>query len=155
MTYEQQLRAAEGYSELGMYADALAQLDAIPGEQQTRLETIRMRIDIVLRQKQWTTGLQLGRLLMERYPSETSGFIHSAFCLHELGRTPEAKEVLLAGPPNLLEEPIYYYNLACYEAVLDNLEQARAYLRASFRLDKSLREVAKADPDLDPIRDVI
>ena len=31
-------------------------------------------------------------------PEETLGFIHAAFCLHELGRTAEAKTLLLARP---------------------------------------------------------
>jgi len=87
------------------------------------------------------------------HPDESSGYIHGAFCLHELGRTLEAKQTLLDGPAGLLDEPVYYYNLACYETVLGNLQQAKVYLRASFRLDKSFRELAKCDPDLQRIRD--
>jgi hypothetical protein len=60
---------------------------------------------------------------------------------------------MLSGPPSLLDEPIYYYNLGCYEAVLGNLDQAKAYLRASFRLNKSFRDIAQQDPDLELIRD--
>ena len=136
-----------------MLAEALAALDEISVEDRDRTEVLRMRIQIYLQAKDWETGLRLSRQLTDLLPDEGYGFIHSAFCLHELSRTAEAKQVLLNGPSSLLEEPIYYYNLGCYEAVLGNLDQAKAYLRASFRLNKSFREIARTDPDLANIRD--
>jgi hypothetical protein len=70
-----------------------------------------------------------------------------------MGRTLEAKQTLLTGPPGLLDEPVYYYNLGCYDTILGNLRQAKVYLHASFRLDKSFRELANDDPDLQRIKD--
>jgi predicted Zn-dependent protease len=153
--FERLIRAAEGYCELGMLDDALAQLGELAKEEQERLEALRMRIDILLRQQQWQPALELSLRMCGLYKKENYGFIHAAFCLHELGRTHDAKQTLLDGPAALLEEAVYYYNLACYEAELGNLDQAKAYLRASFRLDKSLRELAKNDPDLALIRDAL
>src|SRR5262249_1278165 len=136
MTFERNIRAAEGYADLGMYDDALAELDQLDPGEQDRLETVRMRVEIVLRKRDWRSALGLSLKACQLYPNDSSGFIHAAFCLHELGRTQEAKQTLLDGPAKLLDEPIYYYNLGCYDAVLGNLDQAKAYLRASFRLDK-------------------
>ena len=153
MTFEQKVRIAEGYAELGMLDDALTQLDKLDPEYHDRLEVLRMRVDVVLQKRDWQSGLQLGLRICSLHPSESCGYIHAAFCLHELGRTPEAKQTLLAGPAGLLDEAVYYYNLACYETVLGNLDQAKVYLRASFRLDKSFRERAKGDPDLQQIKD--
>jgi len=153
MKFEQQIQAAEGYAELGMYSEALTELDQLPPEDQERLESLRMRVQIVLQTRDWNSGLKLSRRIAEVFPNESYGFIHAAFCLHETGETQRAKETLLNGPPSLLEEPIYYYNLGCYETVLGNLDQAKAYLRASFRLNKGFRDIARQDPDLNPIRD--
>ena len=153
MTFQQKIRAAEGYAELGMYDDALAELDQIAANQQDGLETLRMRVEIVLRKRDWKSALRSSLKVCQLYPNDSSGFIHAAFCLHELGRTKEAKQTLLDGPAKLLDEPVYYYNLGCYDAVLGNLDQAKAYLRTSFRLDKSFRDMAKSDPDLERIRD--
>jgi predicted Zn-dependent protease len=153
MTFDQLVRIAEGYSELGMLDDALAQIDQLDSEHQDRLEILRMRVDILLRKRGWQDALQLSLRFCAINPNQPYGYVHAAFCLHELGRTSEAKQTLLRGPAALLEEPVYYYNLACYETVLGNVEQAKAYLRASFRLDKSFREMAKKDPDLEQIRD--
>ena len=153
MKLEQQLRIAEGYAELGMYEEALAELDRLSGEVEDFPAILRMRVAIVLQSRDWATALSLSRRLCELLPNESYGFIHAAFCLHELGRTPEAKEMLLNGPACLLDEPVYYYNLGCYETVLGNFEQAKAYLRASFRLNKAFRDVAKTDTDLIALRD--
>jgi tetratricopeptide (TPR) repeat protein len=153
MSFEQQIRAAEGYLELGMYTDALAELDQILPADQDRLESLRMRIQVLLQIRDWKTGLKLSLRAADLFHQESYGFIHAAFCLHEMGQTQQAKETLLSGPPSMLEEPIYYYNLGCYETVLGNLDQAKAYLRASFRLNKGFREIARQDPDLAPIRD--
>jgi predicted Zn-dependent protease len=153
MSFEQIIRIAEGYSELGMLDDALAQLDQLEAKDEDRLEIMRMRVDILLRKQNWEDALGLSLRFCTANPNQPYGYVHAAFCLHELGRTPEAKQTLLDGPASLLDEPVYYYNLACYDTVLGNLEPAKAYLRASFRLDKSFREMAKNDPDLQQIRD--
>ena len=153
MTFEQIVRIAEGYSELGMLDDALEQIDHLDSEHQDRSEILRMRVDILIRKRRWPDALQLSERFSAVNPDQPYGYVHAAFCLHEMGRTLEAKQTLLQGPAALLEEPVYYYNLACYETVLGNVEQAKTYLRASFRLNKSFREMAKKDPDLDPIRD--
>src|ERR1700719_3475700 len=153
MTFEQIVRIAEGYSELGMLDDALAQLDQLETEHEDRLEILRMRVEILLRKQNWKDALQLSQRLCAMNPDQPYGYVHAAFCLHELGQTSEAKQTLLDGPASLLDEPVYYYNLACYDTVLGNLEQAKVYLRASFSLDKSFRQLAKKDPDLQRIRD--
>jgi hypothetical protein len=56
--------------------------------------------------------------------------------------------LLLSGPASLKAEATYHYNLACYEAALGNLDQARAHLDVSFAMDKKLRDHARTDPDL-------
>jgi predicted Zn-dependent protease len=153
MTFDQIVRIAEGYSELGMFEDALEELSQLDAVQQDRVEVLRMRVDILLRKQEWQDALNLSLRFCDVKPNQPYGYVHAAFCLHELGRTSEAKQTLLDGPAALLDEPVYYYNLACYDTVLGNLEQAKVYLRASFRLDKSFRELAKTDPDLEQIRD--
>ena len=155
MTFEQIVRIAEGYSELGMLEDALGELGQLDAEQQERLEVLRMRVDILLRKQDWEDALRLSLRFSAVNPNQPYGYVHAAFCLHELGRTSEAKQTLLDGPASLLDEPVYYYNLACYDTVLGNIEQAKVYLRASFRLDKSFKAMAKNDPDLKQIRDEI
>ena len=88
-------------------------------------------------------------------PDAGAGFLHAGFCLHQLGKTAEAKKLLITGPVALLKEPIYYYNMGCYEALLGNVKDARINLETSFRMDSSFRELAEKDPDLQAVKDLI
>jgi predicted Zn-dependent protease len=155
MTAEKILLAAQGYLELGMAGDALAELDGLPAVYRKRPDVLRLRVSVALHARRWTDGLAACRRLCEAEPQATIGFIHAAFCLHEMGRTDEARKLLLHGPPALLNEATYYYNMGCYNARLGQLEDAQNYLRMSFSLDGKLREFARHDPDLKEVRHLI
>jgi Tfp pilus assembly protein PilF len=45
------------------------------------------------------------------------------------------------------------YDTACFESLAGRGEDALEHLRRAFERDPSLREHARTDPDLDPIRD--
>ncbi len=75
--------------------------------------------------------------------------------MHELGKTAAAKKLLLTGPAALLKEPIYYYNMGCYEALLGNVRDAQVHLKISFKLDANFRILAKKDPDLASVHALI
>ncbi len=150
-SHHKSLLAAQGYLELGMLEDALAELDALPAAVQGTSDVLQMRLFGFMRVRRWDEALEISRTLCRMLPKETVGYIHAAFCLHELRRTAEAKSLLLSGPSALLNEATYHYNLGCYDAVLGNLEEAQAHLRVSFRLDKKFRDFARTDPDLRPV----
>lgn len=150
--FERRISAAQGYSELGMPREALTELDGLDARTRDRPEILEMRLLILVQEKRWKPALAAGRRLCKAAPENGAGFIHVAFCLHELGRTDEAKTTLLAGPASLMDEPTYHYNLACYECALGNLESAQAHLETSFGMDAKFRDFAQADPDLLPLR---
>jgi Flp pilus assembly protein TadD len=151
VTFERQLRAACGYAELGMATESVAELNAMSEEYQQRPEVLQLRLHHLMRKKQWIRALSVSRKLCRVAPEASAGFLHAGFCLHQIGRTAEAKKLLLKGPTALLKEPIYYYNMGCYEVLLGNLEDAEVHLHISFKMDASFRELAKKDPDLKPL----
>jgi len=146
--FERTLLAAQGYFELDMLSDALKELDTLPFHDQLRPEVLELRVTILMKAEKWRHALRAAEKLCAVAPDYPAGYIHAAFCLHEMGRTREAKEVLLEGPPQIVNEPTYHYNLACYECVLGNMEAAKAYLETSVSMDSRFREYAKDDPDL-------
>ena len=150
--HERTLLAAQGYSELSMFDDALAELDTLPAATLQTAEALELRTVILMQAKRWPDALATGRELCQSEPEKTGGFIHTAFCLHELGRTAEARDCLLHGPLSLHAEPTYHYNLACYECALGHLDLARLHLDKSFSMDKKMRDIAKRDPDLAALR---
>lgn len=152
MPFERHLSAAQGYLELDMYEDALEELDALPGEYADHEEILTLRLVVYMQLKNWAAGEMICRRLQERLPNLTVGYIHGAFCLHEMGKTKEARDMLLGGPSNLLREAIYHYNMGCYEASLGNFEEAIEYLKTSFAMDTNFRITAHHDADLEAIR---
>jgi tetratricopeptide (TPR) repeat protein len=111
----------------------------------------QLRVYILMRARRWDDALASCEALRAVRPELSLGYIHGAFCLHELGRTAEAMELLQQGPASLLREPVYFYNLGCYHAVLGNPEDAQSYLQMSFNMDEKFREIARYDPDLEGV----
>jgi predicted Zn-dependent protease len=155
MSNERTLLAAQGYIELEMPGEALRELDSLPPEDQNEENVLQMRLFVLMKSQQWDGALTVCARLREECPACTTGFIHGAFCLHELGRTQEAKQLLMAGPASLRREPTFHYNLGCYDAVLGNLDDATLHLETSFQMDRKFREIAKYDPDLKAVKDLL
>ncbi len=150
MDFEWRLRAAAGYAELGMNRESVAELNAIEKSAQDCPEVLQLRLHHLMREKKWARALAVSRKLCRVAPRCSAGYLHAGFCLHELGKTLQAKKLLLKGPVALLREPIYYYNMGCYDALLGNPN-----LLTSFRMDPSFREIAKKDPDLESVKELI
>jgi len=148
VSFERRLQAACGYAELGMMRQSLAELNALGPDLQNRPEVLHLRLHHLMVQKKWAQALRVSQQLCRVAPQCSTGFLHAGFCLHQLGKTAAARKLLLSGPDTLRKEPIYYYNMGCYEALLGNLEGAQAHLKISFQMDTSFRELAKKDPDL-------
>ncbi len=155
MSFERSLLSAQGYIELEMIDEASREIDAIPPKDQLREEVQQMRLFVEMRAKRWARALSVCARLRAASPECVTGYIHAAFCLHEMGRTLEAKQLLIEGPSSLSQEPTYHYNLGCYDAMLGNLDEAARHLETSFRMDGKFREIAKYDPDLKAVHGLL
>jgi Flp pilus assembly protein TadD len=131
-----------------MARESLAELNALTPDEQDRPEVLLLRLHHMMQRESWRRALALSRKLCRVSPECGAGYLHAGFCLNQLGRTAEARKILLQGPSALRREPIYYYNMGCYEALLGNPHDARKHLEISFRMDASFRKIAKTDPDL-------
>jgi tetratricopeptide (TPR) repeat protein len=146
------LLAAQGYLELGMVEEALAELSGVKSLEAGDPDLVELRLHIMMHGERWSEALVVAEELLRLNPSALPAYIHGAFALHELGRTAEARDLLLRGPEILRKDPTYHYNIGCYEAVLGNSESAKQSLERSFALDETYRDFAKKDPDLKAIR---
>jgi predicted Zn-dependent protease len=150
---ERALLAAQGYLELGMAEEALAELSSLPQVESIDPDIIELRLHVLMQAKRWPDALAAAEELLLARPSAVQGYIHGAFALHELRRTAEARDLLLKGPEELRKDPTFHYNIGCYEAVLGNRDAALQSLRRSFALDSTYRDFARRDPDLALIRE--
>jgi len=134
-----------------MTRDCLRELDSLPPADQLLPQTLEMRIVILMKAGQWRKAVRTCESLCAVAPDLPTGYIQMGFCLHRLGQTRKAREVLVGGPPSLQAEAIFHYNLACYECVLGNVETAKMHLETSLAMDEKLRRFAREDPDLLPL----
>ena len=63
-----------------------------------------------------------------------------------------AKEILMRGVALHPREAIFHFNLACYDAQLGRLDDARVLLDTACALDESFVEMGRTDEDLAPLR---
>lgn len=146
--WDRRILAAQGYVELGLHDEARVELAPLPPKEQNRVDVIEVTVLCHMNDHCWVEALALAQKLCRLEPDQPGGFIHSAFCLHEMGRTQEALDVLARGPATLKTKPVYYYNLGCYLARLGQEEKALQLLKQSFEMDGDLRRDARKDPDL-------
>ena len=145
---ERALLSAQGYLELGMVEDALAELSFIGISGLNDPDIIELRLHILMQGRKWNEAIAAAEELLRIKNDALPAYIHGAFALHETGRTAEARDLLLKGPSLLRKDPTFHYNIGCYEAVLGNREAALQSLRQSFAMDKTFRDFAQRDPDL-------
>jgi tetratricopeptide (TPR) repeat protein len=149
------LDSAQGYFALGMRDEAWAELATVTDEYEESIEVRELTLCFLLSERRWREALDLSRRICDEMPEVDTGFIHAAFCLHEMGDTDTACATLRSGPKALSTNPLYHYNLGCYHAVLGDLGEAAIALRKAFKLDAKLAEMAKTDPDLVGIRELL
>lgn len=150
--WDRRITAAQGYVELGLHDEARAELALLPPPAHERADVLELTVLCHMHDHAWAEALVLAQKLCRLEPDQPGGFIHAAFCLHELGRTAEALELLARGPATLRTKPVYYYNLGCYLARLGQEEKALQLLKQSFEMDGDLRRDARHDPDLHSLR---
>ena len=150
--WDRRILAAQGYVELGLHEEAQVQLMPLPPEEKERVDVIELTVLCQMNDHHWAEALKLAQKLCVLEPDQPGGYIHAAFCLHELSRTEEALDVLAQGPATLRTKPVYYYNMGCYLARLGREEKALELLKQSFEMDGDLRRDARNDPDLHFLR---
>ena len=146
--YQKALTCVQGYLELGMPLEALRELKALPEALRESPIAVEMHVVVLIRLERWKTAATQARKLCKLQPALPAGFIHLAYCQHETGQTAAARETLMKGPKALHKEATYFYNLACYEAVLGDLDSARRHLARSIGINKRFLEFARQDTDL-------
>ena len=146
------LESFSGYLELGMFAEAAGELDRVPDRWKSHPAVQLGRLDLLIEKQDWEGALLLAADNCRRMPDFSEFHFRRAYCQHELKRTAEARETLLQGPPEIRRHAVFFYNLACYEAQLGNLGEAKQQLGIAIRMDKSFRSDALTDPDLQPLR---
>ena len=142
------LRAADGYLYLGLVEEALRELDAIHGDEQSAAAVLLARIRVLLHMKEWRAAEALSGTGARLHPDEGEFTVQRAFALHQMDKGQAAAAALLAAPEWIRRTGILHYNLACYQARLGDLSQARECIDAAIQMNAGIKKNARLDPDL-------
>lgn len=147
-----QLGYAEGYLTLAMKRDAAEALAEISPAEADALPVLAMRAAVHSELADWPRAAEAATALCERVPENAGHWIQRAYAVRRARDIGEAREILLEAMVRHPGEAIIRFNLACYEAQLGRLPEARAHLAEACRLYPRCGEMAKTDPDLEPLR---
>jgi tetratricopeptide (TPR) repeat protein len=142
------LQAAEGYVFLGLYREALKELDSIPDLDQEDPDVMVARIRILLHLGRWGSAAKLSARGESLHRQEDEFTVQRAFALHQLDKGEEAAKVLLEAPEWLRRTGILHYNLGCYEARWGNLHIAKQCVETAIEINSAIQKNAEKDPDL-------
>ncbi len=151
MSPERCMEAAKGYLYLGMPEESLAELEPVPFTHRFTREFMELRTSVHMARGQWLEALVIARNVCHLFPASEQGFLDASRCLNKLGRTREAKDVLLQGPSSLRTKAVHHYQLSRLEAKMGNVETARKELKRAIDLDPKYRRMAMRVEELRPI----
>jgi tetratricopeptide (TPR) repeat protein len=145
--------AADGWLDLGAPAEAELELAKVSAASLEHPAVMGLQWRILAVRKRWLEAVAFARRIVALHSGEADGWIHQSYALHELGRTQEAFDLLhqqAARFPGIMTIP---YNLACYCCKLEQLDQARQWLRQAVQVsDKAaIRSMALKDSDMQPL----
>lgn len=147
-------RAAHGWFELGLAEDAAAELSTLPPAAQELPEVLKLRFHVARARKRPEEALSVAELLTRAAGGELWGWLYRSQALHWLGRTLVSYDLLLPKReswPKAFEIP---YDLACYCAQSNRVEEARSWYSTAMALSKNptaIELMALNDPDLEPL----
>jgi predicted Zn-dependent protease len=151
------LQAAEGWIGLGNYAEANDELERIAAANRAHPDVLQLRWRIYADARKWDACLDLATALTTMTPERRFGWIHRAHALGKLGRTLEAKDLLLSVVNDFEINLTMSYHLAQYCARLGQIDLAKQWLGKAllaadgFEAVNRLRKMALEDPDLEPL----
>jgi tetratricopeptide (TPR) repeat protein len=142
------LRAAQGFIELGDPDSAWEELEVIPAEDRAHPVALRLRVYIYREKKRWMEMAEISRHLTEIEPQQAEHWTNRAWAERRHLGIPVAEKTLLHALKHFPNEGIIYYNLACYSAVDGRTLEAKSLLGKAIELDPEFKELALDDEDL-------
>jgi Tfp pilus assembly protein PilF len=152
MQLKRRLSHAHGYLELGMIAEAAAELDRIPPAEAAHADVLILRLAILQEQKNWPALSALAGDVVRRTPTEAAIWITWAYATRRADSLAAAERILLEAEQHHPTEATIQFNLGCYACQRGDLVLARQRVSRAIALDDKFAAAAANDPDLAPLR---
>ena len=147
--------AAEGWLMLGLPVEALRELSQLPAALMTHPDILDLHWQAFAAQKLWDAAYGVSCELVALYPEKLEGWLHRAYSSRRrsAGSLAQAYQALLPAAARFPEQAIVRFNLSCYAAQMDRLDEAWGWFRDALTMGqpKDLCQMGLADEDLRPI----
>ena len=149
------LRSAIGWIELGCPEEAHGELDKLDAVISVLPEVREVRWRILAEQEDWTGAERIGQELVKTNPERASSSLNCAYALRRAknGSVQLASCCLKKAVNRFPGEVVIPFNLACYACQMNQLDEARDWLKLAVKRDgcKSIQSMALRDRDLEPL----
>lgn len=152
MQLKWRLSHARGYLELGMVDEAAAELRRIPREERDATAVLALRALVLQEQGRWRALHTTAAELVRRQPEEAGAWVTWAYAARRAVSLAAAEEILRDAESRHPADPTIQFNLGCYACLRGDLKAARARVARAVALNAAFREHARADPDLEALR---
>jgi Tfp pilus assembly protein PilF len=152
MHVKRHLSYAQGYLELGLVAEAAAELERIEPEAQNQHEVIGVRMAVLHEQKDWPTLAEVARRFVQGAPKEAAAWVTWAYATRRSESLAAAEKILLEAEQQHPTEATIQFNLGCYACLRGDLVAARRRVDRAIALDPKFAEAAATDDDLATLR---
>lgn len=149
---QRRLLAAAGFAELSLFQDAVQELEELPDQLKEISVVLATWLEVYQRWEKWSEASSVAMRLAEMEPEESNWPVALAYAVRRSRGLIFAREILKQAGENFPDCATIHFNLACYAAQLGELEEARFRLARAIQLDQGFADLAKTDPDLQPIK---
>lgn len=157
------VRAAEGWLELGLPAEAENELAQLSSAAHAHPLVLQALWQLHAHQHRWSQAHTIAETLVQVFPQDVNGWVHRAYAARRMdgGGLQAAWDALRPAVELFPDETIIPYNLACYACQLGKLDAARHWLGRAREVAgkhtarEGIKAMALADPDLAPLREEV
>jgi Tfp pilus assembly protein PilF len=153
--FQRHFSAATGYFELGIYDEAVRELEELPREDAERTEVLALRLVLSSALQNWEEAAGWGEMIVKVAPEVVAFWLQYAYAARRARSVEAAEKILLHAVESHPREATIRYNLGCYACVSGRLPEAKERLEEAFTMEKSLRQLALSDDDLESLRDFV
>jgi Flp pilus assembly protein TadD len=131
------LNASVGWLLLGNSTDSAIEFKKLSRSYPDHPDYLHVKCRVLIAERNWMQALETGRQQVRVAPHDSHGWVHQAYCLHELKRTDEAFQILAMASKRFPRDTLITYNLACYCCHLKRYNDALNWIDRTAKLVES------------------
>ena len=145
---QRELTASIGYLELGMYVEALDELERMQPEEKNSSTVLGLRLEIYRTAQNWKMMEVVASELKRRQPDDPDYWNDLAFSIRRKDSIKAARTLLLEALEKFPNDATTRYNLGCYACQLGDMEEAKMFVGDAIKMDSKFKLRALDDEDL-------